>query len=175
MYLIQQAELVVDNKFRNNQLTKCTSSITTMKQEENGEFSRKNGLNGNISVTPSTTATSEAQSSIIIDQGPTITSGITTNLHALAASSVGNGDHHMASSASPHDLTTTNNNNGFRMNHNNNNSTNNKNSSNVENGAKPNNNNSNRTKPATITGERLQFFKGNVSFFFCTKIHILWN
>lgn len=141
MYLIQQAELVVDNKFRNNHLTKCTTSTTTtMKQEENHDFTRKNGLNGNISVAESTSSSQpHSTSTIALDQIPVINTvaAATANHHATtgtATSSSGrNGDHQLASSMSPHDLTTNNNNALRNHNNNNNNNSNNKKASSIGN------------------------------------------
>lgn len=158
MYLIQQAELVVDNKFRNNHSTKCTTSTTTMKQEENYDFTRKNCLNGNISV--ASTSSLPHSSSITNDQVPVLNTLAAATNHRVVApeatsSSGRNGDLQVTSSNG----LTTNNNNTLRIVQNNNN-TNYKKTSSIENGAKPNNNSNNRTKPASITGERLQFFKG---------------
>lgn len=159
MYLIQQSELVVDNKFRNNHLVKCTSSTSKMKQEENYDLTRKNCLNGNTNV-PSTSSLPQS-ATITIDQVPVSnTVAVTTNhrvgFEATSSSEI-NGEIQITSSL---DLP-TNNNNAFRIQHNNNNNTTSYNrTSSIENGAKPNNNSNNRTKPASITGERLQFFKG---------------
>lgn len=159
MYLIQQSELVVDNKFRNNHLVKCTSSTTKMKQEENYDLTRKNCLNGNTNV-PSTSSLPQS-ATITIDQVPVSnTVAVATNhrvgFEATSSSEI-NGEIQVTSSL---DLA-TNNNNAFRIQHNNNNNTTSYNrTSSIENGAKPNNNSNNRTKPASITGERLQFFKG---------------
>lgn len=177
MYLIQQAELVV---------TKCTTMQKM--QEECDEFVRKNGINGNLNVSTST-STSLGVSRSPNNQSP---SSISHNYFGNNPSSTTTSTGRNGENFTPHDLsiintttttpssnntsssatlvTTGTANNFHRMTNSNRllDNTNNKNSatttSSIEDGSKPNQNNL-RTKTATITGERLQFFKGNFYLF----------
>uniref|UniRef100_A0A336M3X8 CSON002260 protein n=1 Tax=Culicoides sonorensis TaxID=179676 RepID=A0A336M3X8_CULSO len=157
MFLIQPADIVVDNTFYNNHKTKCTSIVSTMKQqEENSNCARKNGLNGNLSAS----ATIVSQSTIAIEQVSIShqSLGSNTNHQVVPSSSGRNGDNHMSSSTSPSALITTTANNNNEPSHMNiSNDNNQKKTPSVESSSKPNNNS--RSKNTTITGERLQFFK----------------
>lgn len=158
MYLIQQQQAELASKaLEFGNLTKCpttptstnTTTTTTMKMSNEGELVRKNGINGNLSNSSANSPCLGESGGDNDDMVVTTTTTSSPNIN-FSRLSLGTG-----SAAGGHRLPLTENKNVLAAN-----------AASADDSFKPGNNNGQRKSATTITGERLQFFKGTLNFIY---------